>query len=197
MTAGRGIVHSERTADVPRANGQRLHGLQVWVALPEEYEETAPEFYHYEESELPEIKQDGVTMRLIAGSAYSRVSPVKTFSPLFYLDVHMPAASTIHVPEEYAERAIHVVSGQVRIKERRIAPFNMAICREAERVEITAMQESRLALFGGVPITDRFLWWNFVSSSKSRIEQAKHDWENDRFGRVPGETEFIPLPEDR
>lgn len=195
MTAGKGIVHSERTGDVARASGQRMHGLQVWVALPEEYEETGPEFHHYEPGDLPVVSLDNVTMTIIAGSLFASESPVRTFSPLFYVDVDMPAATTLQIPDDYAERAVHVIAGEVDINGRNVQPFNMVICREAESIRITAVQQSRLVIFGGAPITDRYLWWNFVSSSRARIEQAKQDWQQGRFDPVPGETESIPLPE--
>ncbi|MEX2354243.1 MAG: pirin family protein [Gammaproteobacteria bacterium] len=197
MIAGKGIVHSERTGDGPRARGQRMHGLQVWVALPEEHEETEPGFFHYGSDELPEIRQDDVIMKLVAGTAFSHKSPVKVFSPMFYLDVRMPASSTVEVPQEFAERAIHVISGEVQISDRVVSAYSMAICRESARVEITALQDTRLMMFGGAAIGDRIVWWNFVSSSKQRLEQAKLDWKEDRFGKVPGETEFIPLPDKR
>jgi redox-sensitive bicupin YhaK (pirin superfamily) len=197
MTAGRGIVHSERTGAAARGSGQSLQGLQVWVALPEEHEETTPGFFHYAANELPEWRQDGITLRLVAGAVGSRRSPVKTYSPLFYLDLNMPASATIRLPEEYVERAFHVIEGEVRVKQRLFGAFSMALCRQSVAVEVTAVRASRLITFGGAPITDRYVWWNFVSSSRERIEQAKLDWQNDKFGRVPGETEFIPLPEKR
>lgn len=196
MIAGKGIVHSERTGDTARASGQRMHGLQVWVALPDTHEETEAGFSHHGSDELPIIRQGEVKMTLIAGQAYSQQSPVKVFSPMFYLDVQMPAGANIQMPDEYAERAIHLISGEIEIGGRKIDPYNMAICREGEQVKITALHPSRLVLFGGAAMTNRFLWWNFVSSSKERIEQAKLDWKENRFGRVPGESEFIPLPEN-
>jgi redox-sensitive bicupin YhaK (pirin superfamily) len=197
MTAGRGIVHSERTGDIARKTGQQMHGLQVWVALPEAYEEAEPGFFHHPARELPVIRQANVSMRLIAGSAFAHTSPVRTYSPLFYLDVDMPAGSSLRVPGEYAERAVHVVTGEIRIRDREIGAYSIAVCHAAADVEIKAMSTSRLILFGGAAISERFVWWNFVSSSRERIEQAKLDWQNGRFGKVPGETEFIPLPENR
>jgi redox-sensitive bicupin YhaK (pirin superfamily) len=195
MTAGRGIVHSERTGDLARANGQHLHGLQVWVALPESAEETDPAFQHVGRLELPEFRQGEITMRLIAGSAWGQVSPVSTYSPLFYLDVQMPEGSRLQMTDEYAERALHVISGSVAVCDHQFGPFDMAICSPAARVEIVALADTRLVIFGGAPMSERFIWWNFVSSSKPRIEQAKLDWKEGRFASVPGETEFIPLPD--
>jgi redox-sensitive bicupin YhaK (pirin superfamily) len=197
MTAGRGIVHSERSGPEVRANGQHLHGLQVWVALPESDEETDPDFQHYGQESLPVIRLGEVTMRLIAGAAFGHHSAVRTFSPLFYLDVSMPEGSSLRVTVEYAQRAVHVITGKVATGGHQINAYDMAICTESARVELTAQTDTRLVLFGGAPVSDRFIWWNFVSSSKQRIEQAKQDWKEGRFGQVPGETEFIPLPEPR
>jgi len=197
MTAGRGIVHSERSGTEVRANGQHLHGLQVWVALPESDEEIEPAFQHYGQESLPVIRSGEVVMRLIAGSAWGHTSAVRTCSPLFYLDVQMPLGSSLRVTDEYAQRALHVITGSVGIGERQFNAFDMAICTESAAVELVALADTRLVLFGGAPITDRFIWWNFVSSSKQRIEQAKLDWKEGRFGQIPGETGFIPLPEPR
>lgn len=197
MTAGRGIVHSERTGDTARTTGQHLHGLQVWIALPEADEETSPAFQHCTQSELPVIRQGDVTLRLVAGSVYSQQSPVRTYSPLFYLDVQMPAGTTLQIPDEYPQRALHMISGSLAIGERRFGPFDMAICSESAKIEVMALANTRIVIFGGTSINERFVWWNFVSSSKQRIEQAKLDWKEGRFARVPGETEFIPLPETR
>ncbi len=197
MTAGRGIVHSERSGETVRATGQYLHGLQVWIALPETDEETDPAFQHCAQNDLPVIRQGDVTVRLVAGSAYSQQSPVRTYSPLFYLDVQMPAGSTLMIPDEYEQRALHVISGSLAIRERRFGPFDMAICSVSAQIEVLALANTRLIIFGGTSINERFVWWNFVSSSKQRIEQAGLDWKEGRFAQVPGETEFIPLPETR
>lgn len=197
MISGRGIVHSERTGEQLRARGHHLHGLQVWVALPEADEETEPSFQHVNREELPVITQGDVSMRLIAGAALGQRSPVRTFSPLFYLDVRMPQGSKLAVTDEYAQRALHLISGSLAVADHRLRAFDMAICTEAASVEVEALEDTHVVLFGGAPITERFIWWNFVSSSRQRIEQAKLDWKEGRFGHVPGETEFIPLPEKR
>ncbi len=197
MTAGRDIVHSERSSDETRVNGQHLHGLQVWVALPESDEETAPEFHHYNQQDLPVFKLDQVILRLIAGRACDHQSPVRTYSPLFYLDVSMPQGSTLLIPDEYAQRALHLIRGRASVNQQRFEPFDMIICRESARIELIAETDVHLVIFGGAPISDRFIWWNFVSSSKQRIEQAGRDWKEGRFDSVPGETEFIPLPDTR
>lgn len=195
MTAGKGIVHSERTGDACRASGHRLHGLQVWVGLPEEHEETEPEFVHYDRENIPVLDIGGVSVRVVIGSALGLTSPVFTHSALFYLDVLMPGGSSFCMPDNYAERGIHVIDGSIRVNDYQIESFEMAICKSDESIEIKTESDARVILFGGAPLTERFVWWNFVSSRRERIEQAKRDWKEDRFDKIPGETEFIPLPE--
>jgi redox-sensitive bicupin YhaK (pirin superfamily) len=196
MTAGRGIVHSERSGDKAREEGQRLHGLQVWVGLPEESEDIDPEFFHFDISKLPLINEDGMQIRVIVGTAFGEESPVKTYSPLFYLDVNLSAGKKLVVPVDYRERAIHVVGGKVSISDTDFNMFNMAVCEETAEISIHAVENSRLVIFGGEPIPHRHVWWNFVSSSREKIERAKQDWKAGRFDKVPGEHEFIPLPDD-
>lgn len=195
MTAGRGIVHSERTGDEARQNGQRLHGLQVWVGLPEDAEEVAPEFFHYESDSIPRVVKDGIDIRVVVGEAFGAASPVKTYSPLFYVDVDMQAGASIQLPDTYPERAIHVAGGKVNINGSSLSMYDMAIAKASAMVEISAEERSRVVLFGGEAMNHRHVWWNFVSSSRDKIEAAKNDWKNNRFDHVPGETEFIPLPE--
>ena len=196
MTAGQGIVHSERTGEAARQEGQRLHGLQVWVGLPEASEDIEPEFFHHEMSRLPQISIDNVHIRVIVGSAFGEKSPVKTYSPLFYLDVELSAGSELMVPDEYRERAIHVAGGKISINNSEFTMFDMVICEEAADIRIQAVENSRLVIFGGELIPHRHVWWNFVSSSREKIEKAKQDWKAGRFSKVPGEVEFIPLPDD-
>ncbi|MGY8814028.1 MAG: pirin family protein [Gammaproteobacteria bacterium] len=195
MTSGKGIVHSERTSDLARQEGQTLHGLQVWVALPEQFEEVDPDFLHYKNKDLPIIDVNGAKIRIIIGSAFQQQSPVKTYSPLFYLDVDMPDQSNFTIPEDYPERAIHIVSGEVEVNGNTLKVYETAVLEGSENINIIAKQNSRLVIFGGDEINDRHIWWNFVSSSKERIELAKQDWKSGRFGNVPGETEYIPLPD--
>lgn len=195
MTAGRGIVHSERSTVESRTKEQRLHGLQVWVALPEEYEEVEPEFIHYDADTIPIFDQGNSTLTLIAGNVFGKSSPVNTHSPLFYLNASMPAGATVTVPDNYSERASYLVSGSVEFNDIKIEPQTMAVYDEDKEIIIKANENSELVMFGGDPITERYLEWNFVASSKERIEQAKDDWKNQRFDKVPGdEEEFIPLP---
>jgi len=196
MTAGRGIAHSERTGDDTRRRGHTLHGIQIWVALPEEKEEVTPYFHHYEEQDLPLIEVNGVMIRIIIGELFGNESPVKTHTPLFYLNVNMPAKSTFVLPDNYPERAIHVVSGGLAVNGYEVNTHEMAVCEESVTMELRTVKDTHLVIFGGEAISDRFLWWNFVSSSRDRIETAKQDWKNGQFDKIPGETEFIPLPED-
>ena len=196
MTAGRGIVHSERTPDVLREAGTRLAGLQLWVALPREHEETEPSFAHHGDDELPEVERDGVRLRVIVGECYGARSPVQVLSPMFYVDVALAAASRIAVPDDHAERAAYVVQGSVRIGEEMHGAGRLLVF--ASGVPVTLEAEGgpvRLVLIGGAPLDGpRFVWWNFVSSSRERIDRAREDWTARRFAPVPGETEFIPLP---
>jgi len=196
MTAGRGIVHSERTPPRERETGQALHGIQVWVALPQADAEAEPGFQHYGREALPLIQRPGVEAVLIAGTAYGERSPVAVFAPMFFLQVRMEAGATLALPGEHAERGVYVVDGGVEWGELSLAATQMAVQRGDDAPVLHAREASRLMLFGGAPLDgDRHLWWNFVSSSPERIEQAKADWREGRFPTVPGdEDEFIPLP---
>jgi len=197
MTAGRGIVHSERTGAQPRQSGSRLDGLQLWVALPLEHEETEPEFHHHPARELPALDLAGTRLRVLAGSAFGARSPVRTFSPLFYADAAIPAGGELALPQEYEERAAYVVSGTIECGGEHAARGRMLVLTAGARASLRALSDARVALIGGAPIDgERHIFWNFVSSSRARIEQAKRDWREGRFPRVPGDDqEFIPLPQ--
>jgi redox-sensitive bicupin YhaK (pirin superfamily) len=197
MTAGRGIVHSERTSQQSRDAGSHLHGLQLWVALPSAHEEVTPSFRHHPGATLPERDHRGVTLRVLAGTAYGMTSPVETLSPLFYVDVRMSAGSELSIPAEHEERALYVVEGSVRCGSDPARPGRMLVFSRDARVTLRAEQPARLVLLGGAPLDGkRYIDWNFVSSSRERLEQAKQDWRERRFPTVPGdEVEFIPLPE--
>jgi redox-sensitive bicupin YhaK (pirin superfamily) len=195
MTAGRGIVHSERSGEVERARDKRLHGMQSWVALPLDEEEREPAFTHHPEEDLPVIERDGAWLRLVAGSAYGAASPVPVFSALFYVHAELRAGAVLAVPDEHAERAVYIVSGGVSIGGESYGPATMAVLR-AGPAGLRATADSRLMLMGGAPLEGaRHIWWNFVSSSPERIEQAKAEWKAGRFPAVPGDSDFIPLPE--
>lgn len=204
MTAGRGIVHSERTDAAARAAGQHMHGIQSWVALPEEFEETDPSFHHHPKASLPVIEREGVLMRLIAGSAYGETSPVKTFSPIFYLGVEAQAGAEIPLTDEYAERALYILSGRAEIDGEPYDHGRMIVFDEGARPRIKALEDTQAMLLGGAPMEKRFIWWNLVSSSEARIEKAKADWtasakagfKDSVFTLPPDETEHIPLPEN-
>jgi len=165
--------------------------------LPKEHEQTAPGFEHHPGATLPEILQPGVRMRLIAGSAFGRTAPATTFSPLFYLAVDMEAGARLVLPTEYPQRAVYVVDGDVSVEQEAVAERHMAVLPAGQEITIEARTASRLMLLGGDPLDgDRFIWWNFVASSKELILQAKEKWRSQNFGRVPEETEWIPLPDE-
>jgi len=195
MIAGRGIVHSERTPDESRAAGSRLHGIQTWLALPRAEEETAPAFAHHPKRTLPEIGRRGARGRVIAGHAFGERAPVQVFSGTLYVAIELDAGAQIVVPDEHPERAIYVVEGDLRAGGSSLPPLQVSVLPQRGEVRLEAASATRLMLFGGDPVDgERFIWWNFVSSSKERIDQASRDWRDGRFDPVPGETEFIPLP---
>jgi hypothetical protein len=197
MTAGRGIVHSERTHPDWRARGSPLHGLQLWVALPRAHEESEPLFHHHPKSAMPARDLGGVAVTVLAGRAYGMSSPVACLSSLFYVDAAMPADSQLTLPNEYEERALYVVAGAVQCAGERAAVGRMLVLERGENVIVRADEASRVVFVGGAPLDgERFIDWNFVSSSKERLDQARRDWKEGRFSKVPGdEVEFIPLPE--
>jgi len=196
MTAGRGIVHSERTPDALRASGFEMHGLQIWIALPDGCEEVEPSFTHYPASSLPMIETNRLSMKLVAGEAFGQRSPVKTHSPLFYLHAEAQPQARIPLPDGYAERALYLVSGAITVDDETFGAGRMLVLREGADPAIVAAAASTVMLLGGAALaSDRTVWWNFSASSRERLEAAKADWKNGRFGRVPGETEFIPLPD--
>jgi redox-sensitive bicupin YhaK (pirin superfamily) len=197
MTAGRGVVHSERSSAEVRARGQRLSGLQAWVALPAHSEEVSPSFEHRGSAELPVIEGEGRSVRLVAGSLFGKTSPLAVSSPLVYADISLAEGALLPVDATYPERALHVLFGAVEVDGERYGPHGLMLFREGVAATLRALEPSRVVLIGGEPLEGpRHIWWNFVSSSKERIEQAKEDWKNQRFGRVVNDAEeFIPLPE--
>jgi redox-sensitive bicupin YhaK (pirin superfamily) len=196
MTAGRGIAHSERSPAVDRAAGHMLHGIQTWVALPTSAEEVDPDFHHHPASTLPQIESNGVRLRLIAGEAFGMRSHVVTFSKMFYVAVDFLGDATLVLPAEHAERGVYAPDASLRIDGVVLPPQKLAVLAAGSDVTIEGPAGARALLFGGDPVDgDRHLWWNFVSSSRERIERAKRDWVDSKFGTVIGETEFIPLPD--
>ncbi len=196
MTAGRGIAHSERTPDVQRQNGQKMLGLQSWIALPAGSEEIAPSFQHYAAADLPTVQDRGFTARVIAGSGFGVKSPVTMVSPWFYTEVTAEAGVSVPLDPDHEERAIYLVDGEVEIAGDRFEGPRLLIFRPGDRITVKTARPTRMMFLGGDALEGpRHIWWNFVSSSKERIEQAKQDWKTGRFAPVPSEHEFIPLPE--
>jgi redox-sensitive bicupin YhaK (pirin superfamily) len=200
MTAGSGIAHSERTNTAQRTHSNRLFGIQSWIALPRAQEEAAPAFAHHPAATLPVLRDSGATVRLIAGEAWGERSPVATLSPMFYADVALAADAAVPLPDDHAERAAYVLDGTVEAAGDRFESGRMMIFRPGDALTLRAADAAaRVLLLGGAPMDGpRHLFWNFVSSSLDRIEQAKQDWRDGRFGKVAGDAqEFIPLPEER
>lgn len=195
MTAGRGIVHSERSG-ADRAEQSRLHGIQVWMALPEALEETDPAFVHYDAAALPEVQDHGATIRVVCGEAYGVRSPVEMYSPTLYLDIDLPAGGRLALPTGVPELAVYTATGAAEFDGTGCALGEMAIAAPGAELHVGALEDSRLIVIGGEPLGHRYVWWNLVSSRRERIEQAKEDWKAGRFESVPGDDEFIPLPED-
>ncbi len=198
MTAGRGIAHSERFEDPAVLAGGELEMIQTWVALPEKDEETEPLFKNYAADELPIYTDTGVWMRLIAGSAYGLKSSVKTNSPLFYLHVVLQQGASIGLPVEHSERGVYVAKGSIEVSGHSYKKGQLLVFTKGADPVINALEETTLMLLGGEPLGDRFIWWNFVSSRKERIDQAKEDWKQGRILLPPDDNDtFVPLPEDR
>lgn len=194
MTAGRGIVHSERTPDDLRAVTRRSHGLQLWAGLPAEHEEDAPSFSHTPAASIPSSQVNGVAVRVLIGSAFGLSSPVPTLSPTLYVDMALPAGASLTVPAAAVERALYSIDNGFTLDGEEVPAGVMVVLPEGHEPPLQAEQGARLMMIGGAPLGHRFMWWNFVSSRKERILQAGDDWVAQRLGQVPGETEFIPLP---
>ncbi|MEH8018957.1 pirin family protein [Rheinheimera muenzenbergensis] len=194
MVAGSGIVHSERERPEVTAVPHQLHGLQLWLALPEQDEEIAPAFYHYPGASIPTADVNGVAVRVLMGSAYGLTSPVKTYAQTLYVEAELKAGQRLTLPN-CAERAIYVAKGELQLKDTTVPEHAMVILHARDGVVITANADSRIALIGGETMSKRYIEWNFISSRKERIEQAKQDWQAGRFAKVVGdEDEFIPYP---
>jgi hypothetical protein len=198
MTAGRGVAHSERTPALERSAGHRLHGVQFWVGLPGGDAEVDPSFSHHSRDQLPEwIADDGkARIRLVAGEAFDRQSPVPVYSRLFCLDVILQDGGSLRIPDEHPERAVLVVEGGIELDGRSYEVHDMLVLKTGSTVAVTATGKARVIVLGGDPLDGpRHVWWNFVAASRERIDQAAADWKAGRFDAVPGETEFIPLPD--
>ncbi|MEX1108042.1 MAG: pirin family protein [Dongiaceae bacterium] len=197
MTAGRGIAHSERSPEAARRAPQRVAGLQAWVALPKQHEETAPTFTHYGAPALPVVEADGAKLVLIAGHGWGARSPVTVFSDTIYAEVTLAPGAQLPIGAEHEERAIYILSGHMRIAGDDFAGGRLLVLRPADAITVSSETGARFMVLGGETMDGpRHLWWNFVSSSKERIEQAKADWQQGKFGKVVNDDEFIPLPEN-
>jgi len=196
MTAGEGIVHSERTPDELRTSGSPVHGIQTWIALPKSNEHVAPAFEHHPKASLPMLEAPGVQLRLIAGRGFGLTAPATTYSPMVYAAVEMAAGALLEFPPEYEERAVYVAKGNVNVDGESTPEAHLALLDPGAVVSIEARSAATLMLLGGAPMDgDRHIWWNFVASDQTLIEAAKQRWRDGRFPEVPGETEFIALPE--
>lgn len=194
MTAGRGIVHSERAGN-DLDETAKLHGIQSWMALPDSDEECEPAFRHFPAADLPELDIDGCTVRIIMGQCFGETSPVTTYSHTLYMECLLPSGRELTIPADVDELAAYVVSGDVAVSGSNYKGGVLLVANSGEPLEIQAAEDSRVMIIGGEPLGERHIWWNFVSSSRERIEQAKDDWRGGRFDPVPGDDEFIPLPE--
>jgi redox-sensitive bicupin YhaK (pirin superfamily) len=195
MVAGSGIVHSERERDQVHNVPHNIHALQLWLALPEADEETDPEFLHYPASDIPQIDVEGVPVRIMMGEAYGTASPVKTFATTLYIEANLQAGDRLTLPMA-EERAVYIASGGLRIGDSEIAEHSLVVLKQETDIQVSATQDSRIAVIGGEKMARRFIDWNFVSSRKERIEQARDDWREGRFPKVIGdENEIIPLPD--
>jgi len=198
MTAGRGIVHSERAPDDLRGTSYRNHGLQLWLAVPPEHEEDAPGFQHVPAAEIPAREVDGVDVRVLIGSAFGMTSPVQPVSPTLYVNFNFVADSAdaaITVPDAAEERALYSTDAAIELDGQSIPAYTMVVLEPGTQPRLRAPRGAHVVLVGGAPLGHRFMVWNFVSSRKERIVQAQDDWEAQRFERVPGDDkEFIPLP---
>jgi redox-sensitive bicupin YhaK (pirin superfamily) len=197
MTAGRGIVHSERTAPDHRAGGERLHGVQLWLAMPAADEEIDPTFAHHDQAELPVVAGDGKIVRVVIGNLYGKRSPVPTLTDTILADAALTPGAVLPIDADTQERALYVVAGEIDVAGDRFEAGRLIVFRPGDAMTVTAASEARVILVGGAALDGpRHIWWNFVSSRKERIEQAKADWKLGRFDTVPGDAaEFIPLPE--
>jgi redox-sensitive bicupin YhaK (pirin superfamily) len=198
MTAGRGIVHSERTPDEERANGQSMHGVQTWVALPVASEEVEPSFEHHPAATLPQLERNGVTLRVIAGTAFGAQAPTRTFCPTLYVAAHFDAGRDLVLDTEHEERGVYLVDGDLTIDGEPLPEQQMAVLEPGQPARLESATGATVMILGGAPLDGaRFIEWNFVSSSREKIDAAKRAWSEQRMGQVPGETEFIPLPAPR
>lgn len=196
MTAGKGIVHSERTPKHLRTSDKSLHGLQIWVALPKALEQMEPSFVHVTENDIPHWKQDGISFKLIAGEAFGKKSPVPVYSPLYFIELKSTQRQTLSIGADlFGESAMYILEGNVYSEGNTFEPKHLLIAKDSKLCEFEMGENTTIYIFGGEPLPeDRFIFWNFVSSDKELLEKAKQDWLDQKFEKVPGETEYVPLP---
>jgi len=199
MTAGKGIVHSERTPEYLRQSEKSLHGLQIWVALPKDLEQMEPEFYHADADDLPSWNTDGVQYKLIAGEAFGKKSPIPVYSPLYFLELKSEEEKTVKIGEYlFGESGIYILDGAIENDGNIFSPKQLLVAKDSSLCEFTMKANTTIYIFGGDAFPEeRFIYWNFVTTSKELIEEAKNKWVNQEFEKVPGETDFVPLPERR
>lgn len=196
MTAGKGIVHSERTPEYLRHSDKVLHGLQIWVALPRELEQMEPSFVHVEKKDLPHWEEQGVSFRLIAGDAFGRTSPVPVYSPLYLLELKTTTKQTVNIGKElFGESALYILDGHIKSEGEFFEPKQLLVAKDSALCQFEMSDNCTIYIFGGEPFPEeRFIHWNFVASDKAMIEEARQRWLKQEFPKVPGETEFVPLP---
>jgi redox-sensitive bicupin YhaK (pirin superfamily) len=197
MTAGKGIVHSERTPEYLRSSDKMLHGLQIWVALPKELEDMEPTFFHVPENKIPEWKKDNINFKLIAGEVFGRKSPVPVYSPLYLLELKSTTRQTVTIGNDlFGESALYILEGNIESEGNVFEPKQILIAKDTKLCTFDMAENTTIYIFGGEPFPEeRIIYWNFVASTKERIEEAKEKWQAQTFDKVPGETEFVTLPE--
>ncbi|MFN3019609.1 pirin family protein [Chryseobacterium sp. TY3] len=198
MTAGKGVAHSERTPENLRHTDKKLHGLQIWVALPKHLEESEPTFHHIEAKDIPAWEEDGLKIKLIAGKVFGKESPVPVHTPLYFIEIinDSDESKTVNIGEHlYDESALYILEGQIKNDGNAYDPKQILIAKDTKLCSFEMAANTTVYIFGGEAFPEeRYIHWNFVSSSKEIIEKAKHDWKDQKFPKVPGETEFVPLP---
>src|SRR5690606_27957021 len=197
MTAGKGVVHSERTPESLRTSDKRLHGLQIWVALPKELEQSEPSFAHIEASQIPQWEQDNLSIKLIAGEAFGRKSPVPVHSPLYFIEIKNTKETEVNIGDHlFGESALYILEGAIKSGGNTYGEKQILVAKDSKLCQFEMIENTTIYIFGGEPFPEeRFIYWNFVNSDKAIIEKAKQDWQEQKFPKVPNETDFVPLPQ--
>lgn len=197
MTAGKGVVHSERTPESLRTSDKRLHGLQIWVALPKELEQSEPSFAHIEASQIPQWEQDNLSIKLIAGEAFGRKSPVPVHSPLYFIEIKNTKETQVNIGDHlFGESALYILEGAIKSEGNTYGEKQILVAKDSKLCQFEMIENTTIYIFGGEPFPEeRFIYWNFVNSDKAIIEKAKQDWQEQKFPKVPNETDFVPLPQ--